>query len=225
MVDRGVRARSTSIVFALVATAAAACSDPAGGDADAAPTDASADAAGKDAMCASTFGSALTNAFGRVDGTVVAVVEPGNPRCALPNGDHVVVQVELGGAVYRMVVNVLSTGADHDIRVREVTAPLPAPAFAPGWHPGLALDYPRDLQVHSGAGWDPLSIADATAWIAAPIAVGAPIAVYASSSGGTFAASAHLIHRNGNAADGALVIDPTGAAPRWLLFSFANQTF
>ena len=120
-----------------------------------------------------------------------------------------VVQVELGGAVYRMVVNVLSTGADHDIRVREVTAPLPAPAFAAGWHPGLALDSPRDLQVHSGAGWDPLSIADATAWIAAPIAVGAPIAVYASSSGGTFAASAHLIHRNGNAADGALIV-PAG---------------
>ena len=136
-----------------------------------------------------------------------------------------VVQVELGGAVYRMVVNVLSTGADHDIRVREVTAPLPAPAFAAGWHPGLSLDYPRDVGVHSGAGWDALSLPDAAAWIAAPIEVGAPIAVYASSSGGTFAASTHLIHRTGGNHDGALVIDPTGAAPRWLLFSFADQTF
>lgn len=212
-------------VASLFCSLAAACSDPGASGPDAAPLDASPDAAGKDAMCASTFGNTLTAAFGRVDGTVVAVVEPGNTRCAMPNSDHVVVQVELGGAVYRMVVNVLSTGADHDIRVRTVTAPLPAPAFAPGWRPGLSLDYPRDLNVHSGAGWDALSLTDATAWISDPIEVGAPIAVYASSSGGAFSASTHLIHRNGSNHDGALVMDPTGAAPRWLLFSFADQTF
>jgi hypothetical protein len=107
-----------------------------------------------------------------------------------------------------MVVNVLSNGADPDIRVRGLTAPLPAPAFAPGWHPGLTLDYPRDLGVHSGAGWDALSLTAATARIADPIQVGAPIAVYASSSGGTYSHSTHLVHRNGGDADGALVIDP-----------------
>ena len=213
-------ARLTSLTLAL---AVAACSGSAAGP-DAAPADAALDA-GKDALCASTFGSALTADFGRVDGTVVAVVAPGTERCAMPNRDHVIVQVDFGGAVYRMVVNVLSNGADPDIRVREVTAALPAPAFAPGWHPGLALDYPRDLGVHSGAGWDALSLTDATAWVAAPIEVGAPIAVYASSSGGTFSHSTHLVHRNGGDEDGALVIDPTGPSPRWLLFSFADQTF
>jgi hypothetical protein len=210
---------SASIVLFL-----AACSGSGGGTTDGAPADASLDA-GKDAMCASTFGSALTDDFGRVDGTVVAVVAPGTERCAMPNRDHVIVQVDFGGAVYRMVVNVLSSGADPDIRVRAVNAPLPAPAFAAGWHPGLALDYPRDLGVHSGAGWDALDLTEATAWAAAPIDVGAPIAVYATSSGGTFAHSAHLIHRNGGGEDGAIVIDPTGASPRWLLFSFADQTF
>ena len=203
----------------------AACSgDGTSGTDDAAPADASTDA-GKDAMCAATFGNGLTNAFGRVDGTVVAVVQPGNERCAMPNRDHVIVQVELDGAVYRMVVNVLSNGADPDIRVRALNAPLPAPAFAPGWHPGLTLDYPADLSVHSGTGWDALDLAEATAWIAEPIEVGVSIAVYATSSGGTNAASAHLIHRNGSNHDGAIVLDPTGASPRWLLFSFADQTF
>ena len=35
-------------------------------------------------------------------------------------------------------------------KVRTASAPLPAPAFAPGWHPGLSLDYPRDFGAHSG---------------------------------------------------------------------------
>lgn len=211
-------------LFTIILGFVAACSDPGSGAVDAAPADASLDA-GKDAMCAATFGNTLTNAFGRVDGTVVAVVAPGTERCAMPNRDHVIVQVDFGGAVYRMVVNVLSNGADPDIRVRTALAPLPAPAFAEGWHPGLTLDYATNLSIHSGAGWDALDLTEATAWIADPIQVGAPIAVYATSSGGTNSASTHLIHRNGSNHDGALVIDPTGAAPHWLLFSFADQSF
>ena len=90
-------------------TLAAGCGDPGAGGPDAALDAPSLDA-GKDAACASSFGDALTAAFGRVDGTVVAVVAPGTERCAMPNRDHVIVQVEFGGAVYRMVVNVLSNG-------------------------------------------------------------------------------------------------------------------
>ena len=70
-----------------------------------------------------------------------------------------------------------------------------------------------------------MSLTAATARIADPIQVGAPIAVYASSSGGTYSHSTHLVHRNGGDADGALVIDPTGPAPQWLLFAFADQAF
>jgi hypothetical protein len=201
----------------------AACSDPSSpADIDAA---ASPDA-GKDALCASTFGNVLTNAHGRVDGTIVAVVAPGNQACAMPNGDHVIVQVMMGGAVYRMVVNVLSTGTDPNILIRTLSARLPPPAFAEGWHPGLSLDYALDLGVHTtDASWESVDMATATARISDPIVIGAPIAVYATSSGGANAASTHLIHRNGVAADGALVLDPTGPAPQWLLFHFADQTF
>ena len=188
-------------------------------------TDAAPDA-GKDATCASTFGNVLTSAFGRVDGTVIAVVPPGDKQCAQINSDHLVVQVSLKGAVYRMVVNVLSTGTDPDIRIRTLDAPLPAPAFAEGWHPGLALDYPTDLQVHSAdPTWTPRSLADATVQISDAIALGAPISIYATSTGGTHADSTHLIHRHAAHDDGALILDPTSAHPRWLLFSFADQTF
>lgn len=213
-----------AISLVVVAGLVAACGDSSSDSPDAAVDASSADA-GKEAACASTFGAALTNAFGRVDGTVIAVVAPGIQSCAMPNSDHLVVQVEFGGDVYRMVVNVQSNGADPDIRLRSLTAPLPAPAFAPGWHPGLTLDYADDLGVHSGTGWDARPLADAAAEVAAAIDVGTPISVYATSSGGTYAHSAHLVHRNGGAHDGALVIDPTGANPTWHLFSFADQTF
>ena len=95
------------------------------------------DAGHKADGCAPTFGEAFTNAFGRADGTVTAVI-PSAWTCPLPNNDHLVIQVSIDGAT---------------------------------------------------------------------------------------AASAHLIHRNGQQNDGAIVVDPTGAQPTWLLFHFANQTF
>ena len=193
---------------------------------DAAPPDVAWPDAGKDAACASTFGHGLTASFGRVDGTVVAVVQPGDPNCAQINGDHVVVQIRMNGDVYRMVVNVLSTGADTRIRIRGLEHALPAPAFAEGWHPGLTLDYPTDLGVHMGdAEWTSYSMPDATAKIGDAITIGAPISVYATSTGGTHDDSTHLVHRHAAKDDGALVIDPMSAHPRWLLFSFADQAF
>jgi hypothetical protein len=180
---------------------------------------------GKDADCADTFGAALTADFGRVDGTLLAVVEPGNSRCADPNSDHVVVQVLMEGEAYRMVVNVQSDSEPPEIRIRTIDAPLPAPAFDEGWHTDLALDYPTDFGVHSTDDeWAALPLAEASATVADALTIGAPISVYATSSGGDYADSTHLIHRQGDLDDGALVIDPTGS-PRWMLFSFADQVF
>ncbi|MBL8935062.1 MAG: hypothetical protein JNM69_10945 [Archangium sp.] len=179
----------------------------------------------KQANCASQFGTVLTNAFGRVDGTVVAVVPPGEPTCAVVNGDHVVVQVNFDGGVHRMVVNIESSFGDPRIRMRQVTAPLPPPAFEAGWHPGLRLDYPSQLNVHSDGGWEALTLQEAATRVYDLVEVGAPISVYATSTGGSYASSAHKVHRNGNGADGALVLNPTSASPTWVLFHFANQSF
>lgn len=191
---------------------------------DAGAEDAGAiDAGHKADHCASQFGALFTNAFGRADGTVVAVVPPAW-QCPLPNGDHVVIQVSIDGGVQRLVVNVQSSFGDPNIRFRTLSAPLPAPAFEEGWHPGLALDYPT-LGLHSDAGWEALTLEQAATRVYDAITVGAPLSVYASSSGGTYAASAHKIHRNGQQDDGAIVVNPTGAQPTWLLFHFANQTF
>ncbi len=186
---------------------------------DAGPVDAGHKADG----CASSFGSLFTADFGRADGTVVAVVPPAW-QCPLPNGDHVVIQLSIDGGVQRLVVNVQSSFGDPNILMRTLIAPLPAPAWAEGWHPGLALDYPT-LGLHADATWDSLTLEQAATRVYDAVVVGAPLSVYATSTGGSYAGSAHKIHRNGQQDDGAIVVDPTGAQPTWLLFHFANQAF
>ena len=204
----------------------AACGggDPAGDDGtavDAAPAIVDADPNDKAANCATEFTTNLDPGFGRLDGTIRAVVPPTNTTCALPNSDHLVVQIDVAGATYRAVVNVLSTGADPDVRLHELDGPLPAPAFADGWHPGLALDYASDLGV-SDADFTPHAMAELVELVSAQLEVGAPVSVYSSTDGGR--PSTHLVHRNPTDEDGAIVVDPTGT-PHWLLFSFSDQAF
>jgi hypothetical protein len=175
----------------------------------------------KAATCASTFGNALTNAFGRLDGTVLAVVQPGNMKCALPNSDHVVLQVTMKGAAYRMVINVKSTVGDPNVQYLKLDHALPGPAWDEGWHTGLALDYVADFGVHA-KDFTPHPLAELSNIVADDITIGQKVSVYATSSGG---ASAHEVHRNDGKVDGAVILDPDGAAPRALLFHFADQSF
>ena len=168
--------------------------------------------------CASQFGDALTDSFGRLDGTVVAVVAPEDTQCALVNDDHLVLQVAMNGAVYRMVVNIA------DVAFGQTSAALVGPSWSEGWHTGLTLEYPTDLDVHSTA-FQQLALPAMIEQISAGIELGAPISVFAVSSGGEFASSAHLIHRNDNNSDGAIVLDPLSESPTYLLFRFASQSF
>jgi hypothetical protein len=197
------------------------------GESDAGESDAAdaADAFVPTGKCADTFGTKLTAGFGRADGIVYAVQKPSDTSCVMPNRDHVIVQVLIESAVYRMVVNVQSdrAGADPKIRVATLPHALPAPAFAEGWHLGAPLDYVTSLGAHADASFTPLTLDDATAKIASEVKVGDPIAVYAESGAGR-PESAHLVHRNKTNQDGALVVSPT-TQPRFLLFHFDGQTF
>ncbi|HSD86573.1 MAG TPA: hypothetical protein VLB44_03630 [Kofleriaceae bacterium] len=168
----------------------------------------------KTAACASTFGNALTNSFGRVDGTILAVVPPGYQGCAQPNSTHIVLQVTMNGAAYRMVINT-------DGLVDQLDAPLAGPAWGDGWHTDAQLDYVSTLHVASSAFTPP---ADVVALVTDQLELGAHVSVFGTSSGGVKADSAHLIHRNSANADGAIVIHPD-TAPHYILFRFSNQSF
>src|SRR5450432_3613923 len=129
----------SAAVRALVLCFAIGCSSPpAHATTDAAPDGnggiAGTDAGDKAGPCASMFGTALTPAFGRIDGTVLAVVPPGDQACALPNATHLVVQVTMGGAAYRLVVDVLSNQGSPDVLLDELDAPLVGGAWTEGWH-------------------------------------------------------------------------------------------
>jgi len=176
-----------------------------------------------DSLCASQFGSELTAAFGRLDGTVLGVVEPGNMTCAMPNSTHVVLEVTMHGAAYRMVVNVLSTSSDPHVWLDEVDAPLAGDPWQEGWHPGVQLDYVTTLQVAKTA-FTQADEATAVARVKQQVVPGARVSVYATSSGGSTASSAHLIHRNATNMDGAIVISPD-TAPHFLLTAFPEQAF
>ena len=172
-------------------------------------------------QCTATFGSALTSAFGRADGTLLAILTPEDQQCPRPNGTHVILEVTMGGAAYRMVVNVMSDTAPFDVAYTELHAPLAGPAWADGWHPGVTLDYATTLGLHAAA-FVPTPTAGLVSTIVTRLSIGAPVSVYATSSGGD---SAHLVHRNATDQDGAIVVDPASASPLYMLFRFSNQTF
>lgn len=208
--------------FQILALLVAGCAPPAASSPPDLAQSPDLAAVDKAASCASTFGAALTNAFGRLDGTALAVVPPAHPTCAMPNGTHLVLQVVAGGAAYRMVVNVQSDiGPDPRVAFAAVDHALPGAPFAEGWHPGEALDYVGTLGQRA-ASFTPEERAALVERITDAVTIGAKISVYATSSGG---ASAHLVHRNAAGRDGAIVLDPTGPSPRFLLLRFADQTF
>jgi hypothetical protein len=199
---------------------AAACSSPHASP-DAVAVDAAPDAPDKAAPCTGTFGTGLPVGFGRMDGTVLAVVPPGDNACPRPNSTHLIVEVEQGGAAFRLVVDVLSNQGSPDVLLSELDAPLAGPAWADGWHV-TPLDYVTTLGVHSDA-FTAMHEADLVAAITAELDLDARISIYAT-VGASESDSAHLVHRNATDADGAIVIHPDGA-PHYLLLRFDEQTF
>jgi hypothetical protein len=190
---------------------------------DAAAADAAEDV-DKAAPCVATFGSALTDAFGRLDGTAIAVLPPNDQQCAEPNSTHLILEVLMGGAAYRMVVDVISTDGSDDL-LYEIDAPLVAGPWADGWHPGVVLDYVATLGVHSPS-FVATAQSDLVAKITAEIDLGVPISVFATSGGAADEPdSAHLVHRNVTGQDGAIVIHPEAPVPHWILIRFDDQTF
>jgi hypothetical protein len=179
-------------------------------------------ASDKSAGCVGTFGNALTSPFGRIDGTVVAIVKPTDQQCPMPNSDHVIVEVKMNGDVYRMVVNVESDQGPPDVYFLEKAGTLPAPKWSEGWHLNAPLDYVADLKAHS-TDFTTYDITLLSDLVTRKIPLNGKVSVYAATDGGS---SAHLVHKNdGTNADGAIVIDADTDAPEFLLFHFDEQVF
>ena len=101
--------------------------------------------------CTSTFGTALSNVYGRMDGYLVAIVPPASSTAPC-NADptHLHLQVLIGGAVYDVAVNVGTNDATNDVHSTTLDHALVGPAWSEGWHTTVTVDYPT-LGVHADA--------------------------------------------------------------------------
>ena len=167
-------------------------------------------------------GDAETPPFGRLDGTLFAVVKPTDVQCALPNDDHVTLEIRALGKVYRAVVNVQSDQGPPDVYFMTKQAPMPAPAWTEGWNADAPLDYASDLGVHS-TDFTTYDLTTLSNILTADVELDMPISVYTVTDGGY---SSHDVHKNdGDHTDGDIVVDPTSATPTFLLFHFDEQVF
>jgi hypothetical protein len=171
--------------------------------------------------CVSTFGSAMGNAYGRIDGTLHAIVLPGNESCAMPNSTHFDMEIDFGGATYRLLIDVQSdTGTDKRVYYLTKNAPLPGDPWAEGWHTSnVSVDYPTTFGVHYGD-FTPYELPDLTNIILGELTIGEKLSVYTMGFGN----GGHDIHRNSEKnEDGAVVIGPDTANPQVLLFHFQDD--
>jgi hypothetical protein len=163
--------------------------------------------------CTSSLGNGLSPEHGRLDGTLVSVVAPGERSCP-SDASHLHLQIAMGGATYDIAVNI-------DGFEGEVEAPLPGIPFAEGWH-AVELDYVRDLNLHAPA----LALTSPTAIrsrLEGLLASANHLSVFGTGYPGSD--GAHLIHRNARNRDGALVINPLAPKARVIAFRFMNDTF
>jgi hypothetical protein len=165
--------------------------------------------------CTSNFGTALSGAYGRLDGFVVAVVPPGNGSACNADSNHVHLQVSSGGKTYDVAINTDSGFiAQKDIK-------LPGAAWSEGWHTNASLDYPTDLGLHS-TDFTKGSKAVLDQDMEGALATANHVSVFAtpySHSG------VHLVHRQSKGHDGAVVTDPLSPTSHVFAFHFSNQTF
>jgi hypothetical protein len=171
--------------------------------------------------CTSTFGSAMTATFGRLDGILVSIVNPSTTTSCRGDDNHIHLQVRVNGAIEDIAVNVASTTGNPNVDFRTASAALRGGAWTEGWHPGQTLDYPSNLGA-SSTSFTEETLTQLTASLDGALTSANHVSIFATGFDPT---GGHLIHRQGSNHDGAIVINPTTASPTYLLFHFTNQTF
>jgi hypothetical protein len=166
-------------------------------------------------MCTSNFGTGLTGtSFGRLDGFLVSLVPDNTMTC---NGDasHLHLQILMNTRIYDIAVNL-------DAAEIETSHALLGGAWAEGWHNSTqTLDYVNDLGLHSPQ-FTMVTRAATRARLETLLSTTNHISVFSTRYSGS---GAHLIHRNRNQTDGALVLSPLSSNPQFVAFRFSNQSF
>lgn len=170
--------------------------------------------------CTNTFGSAMNTTFGRLDGFLVSIVNPGTTGCS-GDAHHVHLQVLVNGGIENIAVNVDSSVGNPDVDFLTINASLKNGAWLEGWHPSQQFDYVTSLGVHAST-FTETTPTQLISLVNADLATANHISIFTT---GFDATGGHLIHRNPTNHDGAIVVNPLSSNPQYLLFHFTTQTF
>lgn len=170
--------------------------------------------------CTNNYGNALSTQFGRLDGFLVAIIQPGNGSCNADQ-DHVHLQIEMNDAIYDVAIDVASSSGPNDVHTLTRDGAMIGSAWAEGWHTLESLDYPTTLDVHSAdlTLETPQQLASE---ITSDLATVNHISIFSTGYGPD---GSHLVHREGSSHDGMLVTEPLSATTHQRLFSFSDQSF
>ena len=171
--------------------------------------------------CTSTFGTAMSATFGRLDGFLVSIVNPNTTTACRGDDNHIHLQVKVNGGIEDIAVNIASTTGNPDLDFRTINAALRGGAWTEGWHTGQTLDYPTNLGV-SSTSFTEETPTQLTTLVDNAIANANHVSIFTT---GFDATGGHLVHREGSSHDGAIVINPTTTSPTYLLFHFTTQSF
>jgi hypothetical protein len=169
--------------------------------------------------CTEQLGNALSTAFGRLDGILVAIVPPGGSACNA-DADHVHLQIQANGAVYDVAINVGTSGNVQDVKTTTRDIPLPGTAWSEGWHTGFSIDYAA-MNVHA-ADLTLETRAQHVSDLMTELATVNHVSVFATGYGPD---GVHLVHRNDFGHDGLVVTKPLSTPAHARLFSFTAQSF
>ena len=168
--------------------------------------------------CTSELGSALKGSFGRLDGTVVSIVDPGGSSKCNGDSSHLHIQVLMDGDVYDVAVNV-DGGYWYQADV-----PLPGSPWSEGFYED-SLDYEKTLGV-SSTKFTAISQSALTTQLEQQLATVNHITTYGTIYTGSDAGSGmHDIHHESTNKDGAIFLRPLSSPAHMLLFRFAGDTF
>jgi hypothetical protein len=165
-------------------------------------------------------GSAVSTAYGRLDGTLVYVLGVGGTHSCNGDSTHVHLQVEVSGSVYDVAVDIGK--ATDEVGILEETLAVPGGAWSEGWHGAESLAYPA-LGVHSTS--LPLTAPAALgSQLETLLATTSKISIFC--TGYAQGNGCHDVHyKNGAGGDGAIVLDPTSPMSPMLFFRFSTPSF
>jgi hypothetical protein len=179
----------------------------------------------RNASCTPTkqqLGTLTDSPHGRMDGTLVYVVNVGEDKQCNGDDSHVHLQVEVSGNVYDVAVDI-GTAPNDEVGMYQTTIALPDGAWSEGWHDSDDLSYPSlGLSSTSFTTMDPDHMA---AQVEALLASTTQISIFC--KGYTPQGNGcHDVHyEDGSGGDGALVLNPTAATSPVLFFRFTTQSF